>query len=481
MIFGFFGIDLLNKPFYAVIFGEKALKTNKNRILTLALTLIVTLPVIGVSIPAVCAEEETEATLEGQPLRLKREGVWYKFETPLVTLLFPAQGKKPMFLWWYTNDSSEVYVVKFKGLVEYLTFDFPYYDRRYAADVLTIRERLRERYIEPAISQFQSGQREQIREMIMQKLIGWLIGLHSPILPFSGCSWQLEGPKLVSEDNTSYWSFNFTLNSVPMPAYYFAEDNIHIRCRFYNVTTTETIDKDHNYTVAAGQLKFDFIVDNWEWNIDKLKDFLDWIKSNHPEYDITIPPHRTGLALWINMASIELEDVDDVEGEFEYDYRNTVEARSQMQGAMIDKNYYPVTQNATQNPDEHEKTIRLTSQLRRRIRLQFARKKGTISGFLEFVPWARLLNETGATVDYINVTASYIAAGSHLRLFLCYPYFGSHTLEHDPTIGLASAPPIPTFIKPGLIIILIGATMAIAVAVAAVKMRKKPVNILSVP
>jgi hypothetical protein len=264
--------------------------------MALALTLIMTLPMIAVSIPTACADEEMNSNLEGWPLEPEREGVWHKFETPLITLLFPAEGRKPMFLWCYKNDSSEVYVVKFKGLIEYLTFDFPHYDRRYPADGPTIGERLRERYIEPRISHFQRTRREQIRETIMQKLIGWLIGFHSPYLPFSGCRWQLEGPKLVSEENKSYWSFNFTLKSVPMHTFDFAEDNIQIRCRFYNTTTTETIDKDHNYTVAAGQLKFDFVVSNWRWNIDKLKGFLEWLNNNHPEYDIEIPSHKTGLA-----------------------------------------------------------------------------------------------------------------------------------------------------------------------------------------
>jgi hypothetical protein len=53
-------------------------------------------------------------------------------------------------------------------------------------------------------------------------------------------------------------------------------------------------------------------------------------------------------------------------------------------------------------------------------------------------------------------------------------------LEHDPTIGLASAPMIPMLVTPTLLAILIGATIAIAVVVAAVKLRKKTVNIVNV-
>ncbi|MEM2990791.1 MAG: hypothetical protein QXQ02_06365, partial [Halobacteria archaeon] len=146
-------------------------------------------------------------------------------------------------------------------------------------------------------------------------------------------------------------------------------------------------------------------------------------------------------------------------------------------------------------------------------------------GFLEFVPWARLLNDEGNTIEYVNVTASYVAAGGHLKLFICYPYFGDCTLEHDPTIGLTSAEetvpevtptpkptprptPTPT-LKPTpeptagptplpaeptpkptsastaaatqkLLMILIGATLAIAVTIAAMKLLRKPVNILTI-
>ena len=89
------------------------------------------------------------------------------------------------------------------------------------------------------------------------------------------------------------------------------------------------------------------------------------------------------------------------------------------------------------------------------------------------------MNETGGTYQYVNVTASYIAAGAHLRLFLCYPYFGNYTLEHDPTIGLDTASIIPTLVPPTMLAILIGATIVMAIAIAAIKMQKKPVNIVS--
>lgn len=452
----------------------------RNQILALSLTLLLALPAIAASLPFAKADEEIEDD-EGWPVEpeLYRGAVWYKFETPLVTMIFPAGGKKPMFIWWYTNDSSEIYVVKFKGVFEYLAFDLPYYDRRYNADELTIRERIRERYIDPKISHLDSMMHEQVREEMMEKLIGWLIGLHPAYLPFSAGSWELQGPKLVVNGNTTYWSFNFTLKTVPMNSFKFAENNIQLRCRFYNSTATEIIDENHNYTVAAGQLKFDFVVGNWEWNIDKISDFISWLQNRYPQYDIDIPSHKTGLALWINMASMKLEEMDNVEGELENQFENTVETTSHMPGATIDDDYYPVTENKTATGG-YETPIPLINRFKERVRVNFASNEKTIAGFLEFVPWARLLDETGATVEYVNVTASYIAAGAHLRLFLGYPYFGNYTLEHDPTIGLAIVPPIPTLIKPIMLMILIGATIAMAAAVVAVKLRKKPVNIVNV-
>jgi hypothetical protein len=458
-------------------------KIGKNQIFALSLTLLLALPTIAIAAPTLSAEKPEELPVE---IEEKWRNVWYRFETPLITLIFPASGKKPMFLWWYTNDSSTVYIIKFKGIIEYLKFNLPYYDRRYPADNLTLRKIIQEKYIEPKLGGLGLGpvKREQLRITIMKKFLIWLIGLHRPYLPFSACSWELTPPESVSKDNVTYWSFNFTLKSVPpwRSGFEFAEDNIQIRCRFYNTTTTETPNPnnpEYNYTVAAGQLKFDFVVSNWEWNIDKIKNFTDWIQTIHPELNITIPSHKTGLALWINMASIRFEDISDVENEVQNPPHEIVETVSQMEAATINDQYYPVNINETQK-GRYERPLQFTNKFRKRAKLHFVRKESTLAGFLEFVPWARLLNETGGTVDYVNVTASYIAAGTHLRLFLCYPYFGDYTLEHDPTIGLDISPTIPSLAPPLMLFILIGATIAIAITVAVVKIQKKPINIVRV-
>ncbi|MEM2147473.1 MAG: hypothetical protein QXJ94_02575 [Candidatus Bathyarchaeia archaeon] len=463
------------------------MKNVKNLIKTLSLALLLTLPTIAVLSPLANAETATEENIESLQVEAGPwNTTWYRFNSSLVTLIFPACGTKPMFLWWYTNDSSTIYVVKFQGLIEYLMLDgLEYYRHRFQADNATINATLWKDHIEPKLGQkFGYGGGQFIQAFnAFRELLG---ELHRAYLPFSACNWTLDGPEFV--ENGNYWSFNFTLTEVHgHPRMEFAENNIQIRCRFYNATTTETPDpnpaySDYNYTVAAGQLKFDFVVSHWEWNIDKINNLL-------KNYSVQqIPANKTGLALWINMASINIEDLPCAENEVRYEAQHRVEAQNQieneskMQEAVIDGETYAVSNNETSQDEKPvQATLQLRERFRERVRLHFARGDSNVPvGFLEFVPWARILNETGDTVDVVNVTASYIAAGSHLRLFLCYPYFGNYTLEHDPTVGLASAPLLPELITPNLLWILIGATGIIIVIVAAAKLLKKPVNILTV-
>jgi len=49
-----------------------------------------------------------------------------------------------------------------------------------------------------------------------------------------------------------------------------------------------------NFTVRAGELKMDFVVGNWEWNIDWLNGFF---SDLHSEFGITVPKMRVGVAL----------------------------------------------------------------------------------------------------------------------------------------------------------------------------------------
>ena len=403
-----------------------------------------------------------------------RDGKWWKVETDLITILFPADGKKPMFLWWYSNDTDNIYVVKFKGLIEHIRIDYPYYLRKYEANASLVRERLEATYA--GSGDYQA----QIRERIEEAYMLWLLGFHPAYLPFSACRWNLTGPdEGMREDGISYISFNFTLVEAP-PVFDFAEGNIIIRCRFYAEKATEDVYGLYNYAVNAGELKTDIVVNNWNWNIDQLNELLETL---HDEFGTTVPKLRAGLALWVNLASIDEDKIPLAE----------IDANS-IQPVLPDNSYLapsePIeTNSATSDIIAGGQRIRVRNmiaseteplnvinRLRERFRLRFARGSQLLAGFFDFVNKAVVIDSTGHPTE-VNVTAAYIPAGNHMRLFIGYPYFGSDTLEHDPSIGVEGVTPwLPT----KSVMILIGATIVIAIAIATVKIRRKSVNIVSV-
>ena len=103
------------------------------------LTLTLALPVAA--LPA-AVETRVPATWT------ERDG-WIYLQNDAITIVFPAGGTKPMFLWWATNDPENINVVKYNGLVEYVTFDQPYFQWRHLADAVNIRERIQSRFFEP--------------------------------------------------------------------------------------------------------------------------------------------------------------------------------------------------------------------------------------------------------------------------------------------------------------------------------------------
>ena len=402
---------------------------------------------------------------------------WRKIKTDLITILFPTSGRKPMFLWWYSNDTNNIYVVKYKGLIEYMTMDYPYYNNLYEANNLTIQERLEAKYASQGPFQTQTAIRNRIKSYL--KL---LLGLHPAYLPFNACRWNLTGPVNVTrEDGVSYISFNFTLAKAS-PIFDFAEGNVMIRCRFYATEATENVYGLYNYTVKPGELKMDLVIRNWEWNIDKLNGLFSVL---HDDFNITVPKLRAGLALWVDMASINITAIQTTA---EQDANSTTQTLPQNSSAVP---LEPV-EAASDTSDiiaggkriqVRNKMADITSplnvgtRLHERFRLRFAKESQTLEGFFDFVNTAVVVNSTTQEKSIVNVTAAYMTAGNHMRLFIGYPYFGSNTLEHDPSIGVESVVPwLPT----NLLITLIGVTIAIAIAVATVKLRKKTVNIVNV-
>ena len=416
-------------------------------------------------------------------VQLSEQNGWKIIETDVITVLFPAGGAKPMFLWWYKNQTDKVYVVKYQGLYEFFAFDAPFYYYRHM--YLAEWEWLRLRFM----AMRWDAMPMQLRMTLRNIYDNW----HDPYLPFSGSQWQLSDIKNITADgNVIGLAFAFKLIKVPWwkPRFEFAENNIMIRCRFYFEPVTEVVD-GHEYTVNAGEMKQDIVISNWKWNLDTLKPLLEQLK----EHNVTIPEGRTGLALAIDLASINVTRITPEQAE-------TAEDISTTSSMEVEDNTVSVVQNRTMYD---ETPILAQKRLYEQYRIRFIKTQNdtTLAGFFDFVSAAKVTYPDGS-VQVINVTASYAEAGSHLRLFLGYPYFGNGTLEHDPSFGLdvpeTTAPEatIPLYrvdvpsglaqVEPRVLLpistvqlaaIAVGAITLIAVVIYAFKWKRKtPVNMV---
>ena len=441
------------------------MKTNIKMITTILLGALLT----TVALPLATASTSTKSEQKQVQATWRTYGNWTYLQNDIITIVFPAGGKKPMFLWWYTKDPDNINVAKYKGLIEYVKFDQPHFILRQQAEAWRIRERIQAKYYEPNRHMI----RDQLRlTAILQILaeIGNYTSLHAPYLPFGGCQWELSNPINVTKGDVKYLSFNFTLVDVPeyRPTLQFAENNIIIRCRFYYTPATEDVEGLYTYTVDAGELKMDLVVKHWDWNIDRLKPLLQKLR----EEGIDIPEGKTGLALWINLASINLAKLAEDDAVTTGDTSFTEKA-SGATNIYVEGQSVSMAQNRTGLEDEKP----LQNRARERYKFRFERGNSTFSGFFKFVPQALVRDPLNNNVETVDVVASYIPAGSHMRVFLGYPYFGNNTLEHDPSLGVES---FPQLITPTLIIALISATVVIATVILVVRWRRKTVNVVSV-
>ncbi len=397
-----------------------------------------------------------------------RNDTWFKIQTDQITLLFPAGGKKPMFLWWYSNDTSHIFVVKFKGLVEYTTLALPYYTHRSMANAEDMKERMADIY--ESMMPVGGMHPGNVRNFIQNYDVWRIFDFHPALLSFSSAKWNLTGPVNVTrEDGARYISFNFTLVTAP-PNFDFAEGNVIIRARFYLTDATESAEGAYDYTVHAGELKIDLIIKNWNWNVDRLGTLFNAL---HDDYNVTVPKMRAGLALWTDLASINIVNMTAADNDARTD-SDVIEGASTASDVIVGEQRVQVQDNnVATGADETP----IKERIRDQLRLRFAQGSQTLAGFFDFVDKALVINETSGDITQVNVTASYISAGAHLRLFIGYPYFGSNTLEHDPTIGVDAVVP---WLSTNLLIVLITATAILASAVAVFKMRKKIVNIVDI-
>jgi hypothetical protein len=403
---------------------------------------------VSLASPLIALQTSASEDEEDDDIRIT-PGNWYKLESDIITVMFPAGGQKPMFMWWYTNKPEQVYVVKFQGLVEWFAFDYPLlsknpetYNHLREAWQETWRERFENWYFKPEEDRWMNmGNMGMLRLMIMRQIMYQIMQRmqshwHRAYLPFNAGTWSLGDIHNITtepEGKIIGVAFAFTLTSLPdwMPNMQFAENNIMIRVRFYNETVEETIPgTDFKYTVNAGEMKMDLVVNKWEWNIDTLKELVQQLQQEG--FNIEIPEGKSRLALWVNLASINMTKLPQAEEEPE-----EIEHHSMTTHMEIEDEREDITVNKTETETELERPIEIPRPI---IKIKFANETDTLGGFFRYVSSAKISDypETG-DVNMVPVKAAYIAAGAHMRLFMGYPYFGNGTLEHDPSIGVDAA------------------------------------------
>ena len=398
---------------------------------TILAILLVSLAAPSVALPTLASENSDD---EEDALKVVPVDNWYKLENDIVTVLFPRGGQKPMFIWWYTGQPDQIYVVKYEGLIEYFTFEGEYYRRMREA----WEDRFREMYLDPEEHRLmEMGESGLMRLMILRQIMLQVNATwHRPFFPFNAAQWSLSEVQNITADGKIIGvSFAFKLVQVPdwMPGFQFAENNIMIRVRFYNATVEETDpDTGYKFTVNAGEMKMDFVVNKWVWNIDSIKALIEYL--NEHGIDVSVPQGKTRLALWVNLASINMTKLltaeDDPEGIEEEAYEEHSYVASHME--VDDDIREDIRPNMTLT--DQEKPIEIDRPV---IKLGFANETTTLGGFFRFVSQAKVKDypNTG-DANMVPVKAAYIAGGAHMRLFIGYPYFGNGTLEHDPSIGV---------------------------------------------
>jgi len=465
------------------------------------------------------------------------EGNYTLIVTDTFTVMIQRNGTKPAFVWWANNDTSERYVLQYKGIIEYAQINGSSFqisnmagrelleiliDRANAYDlnrlgvaekglsqaflassgllaskiilqnnmanmsaaigqlegVLGYYESLRGRVTDPGVLQaidraiasteaviglIQDGAAlsevvDALAEAISDSralisigiqetrgIIGKTVeeraalkelahGFHQATLNFASCTWEMsEVSNIAQGSDVIGLTFTMTLTGAPQK-FGFAEGNVKLVVRIYSSPVEEAFSlggQSYTYSVGAGEVKMDFVVDGWEWNFEPAT-----ISRLNTTY-LTVSP---ALALWIDAAafSTNYTDPEPLYGDLSSVNSTAATATSfsygsQQQGISVSGDEDEATRLAF-TPSLLSSSIagkQFMKALSARLKLS---NGSTIGGFFDFVPYAIVTNESGQG-QLVDVTASYRSGGNHVRIYICYPYFNG-TLVHDPSIGV---------------------------------------------
>jgi len=277
---------------------------------------------------------------------------------------------------------------------------------------------------------------EKFQRFVFKEIMRHVEKMHTGFLPFAAARWELSDiePIRDEEGREIGLKFTYTLVESRIPHFKFAEGNILMTNKFYYVTVNETVG-DLTYTVTRAELKTDVILKKWMWNSDI---FRRVVAEANRAYNLSIPlppPERSGLALRVSLASfnttklkLPLEEVAEKLDEI----RAFLHPLPGMLVVGEGIRRHVSVERATLEGEEENIEPRVK---RGHLTFKFTTENVTLGGYFKFVNSATLFFPN-ATEKTVLVRAAYREVGSHLKLFMIYPYFGDATLIHDPSIGL---------------------------------------------
>lgn len=510
----------------------------KRKMLSAIMLFILVASISSTAVP-VSASVYATATESSTPT-VTNEGDYTKIVTDTFTVIVLRNGTKPTFVWWANNDTSEAYVVQYKGLIEYAQINGSSFkmaniaegelfeqliDRINAwdlnrlgvaekglahafligsellslkAQLLNNRANMTEviEVLESTITDYQNlrnmsndtaviaaideaiGATETVlalaqggatqkevanalgdavmegRDLMAigidktKSLIGQIAeqrqllkdlanNFHRALLNFASCRWEMSEVSNINAGNSTI-GIAFTMTLVDAPDKFdFADGNVKLVIRIYSSPVDETFTlggQSYSYSIGAGEVKMDFVVEDWDWNFEPRT--VEKLNSTY----LTVNP---ALALWIDASKFGMNYSDPEPLFLDMDNSN---ASSTVSSAAFN---YGNSKFSIRVADEDQEANQLqyTAQTQtstiagKAFRWASSAKlklydEGTLGGFFKFVPYAIVTNDTGEG-KLVNVSASYISAGNHVRIYVCYPYFNG-TMVHDPSIGIES-------------------------------------------
>ena len=185
-------------------------------------------------------------------------------------------------------------------------------------------------------------------------------------------------------------------------------------------------------------MRMEMSVSHWIWNSNYMRGFFTAMHG----YGSTLPPQTDSLALWCDFASIKMQDLTVALNDADEPLQSVPQNSTLAQTGLVEANSTTTDiiagghQIHMQNMQKSTATaLGVPTNVFENYRMQFAEGARTLPGFFDFINKAAIIDQTGQASE-IDTTASYRTAGNYMQVFICYPYFATNTIEHDPALGI---------------------------------------------